>query len=402
MRSKLFSLMVVFALLLGTFGTALAQEMPKPFCGDLAAEDCDLLMASQEAMMGVTSYKSAATYDAVLSGIPGLPAKEVAVSVAVGGAFSSDEAALAAMQSMVGKTQADIVAMLAEDGTPLVDLLSGWNVDATVSVDMTPELADAFAAQAGGIAIPATASVGIILVNGVLYADLTEIAPLAPGVPEGWIGISVAELVQAQVDAGVFAAAAAQMDPAALDPTTAAALGVQGMLMGDMSAMEQFITVERVDDTDVDGQAAAVIVTSFDVGGLVASPEFADLVKTLAASGALGADAPSAADIDQVLTMIPMVGPMIFEGLSVGGSTTIGIDDNFVYDATAEFMWDLSGLIQMAAMSGQLPEGIVAGDTVAIDIMTDIADSEFNVEQTIEAPADAMMIPLEAFAAPAQ
>lgn len=402
MRSKLFSLLVVLALLLGTFGTALAQDMPAPFCGDLSAEDCDLLVAAQEAMLGVTSYKSSATYGATLTGIPGLPASEVAVTVAVDGAFAFDDAALAAAQGLAGKTQAEVMAMLAEDATPLVDLLGGAGVDATVSVDMTPELADAFAAQAGGIAIPAAASVGIILVDGVLYVDLTEIAPLMAGVPEGWIGIPVGELVQAQVDAGVFAAAAAQMDPSQLDPSTAAALGVQSMLMGDAKLFEQFMTVERVEDTDVNGEASAVFVTTFDVASLIASPEFAEIVKTLAASGAMGEGAPSAADIDQVLSMIPMVGPMIFQGLEVGGSTTVGLTDNYIEESTAEFKWDLSGLIQMAAMSGQLPEGVVAGDTVAIDITTDVADSDFNADQAIEAPADAMMIPLEAFAAPAQ
>ena len=70
MRSKLFGLLVVLALLLGTFGTAFAQDKPQPYCGDLAAADCDLLKASQEAMLGVTSYKSAATYSTTLTGIP--------------------------------------------------------------------------------------------------------------------------------------------------------------------------------------------------------------------------------------------------------------------------------------------------------------------------------------------
>ena len=62
MRSKMFGLLIVLVLLLGTFGSAFAQdEMPAPYCGDLAAADCELLAAAQMAMMDVQSYKAVGT-----------------------------------------------------------------------------------------------------------------------------------------------------------------------------------------------------------------------------------------------------------------------------------------------------------------------------------------------------
>lgn len=395
MRSKMFGLLVVLALLLGTFGTAFAQDKPAVYCGDLSKDDCALLTASQEAMMAVKSYKSTGSYSVTLTGIPGLPAPEVNTTVGVDGSFSMNEAALAAAEGMVGKTQTEIMAMLAKDATPLVDLLAGWNFDATVSVDMTQELADLWSAQSGGFTIPAKLSVGIVMVDGVLYVDLTELAPIIAGVPSGWIGFPVAELVKAQVDAGVFTAAAAQMDPSKLDPSTAAALGAQSLLMDNMKLFDQFMTITRGADATVGDVKTAVFDTTFDLGGLIASPEFAALVKKLADSGAFGADAPKPADIDQALSMIPMIGPMIFQGLEIGGTTNIGIDDSLVYQAAQSIKWDLSGLIQMAAMSGQLPAEFKAGDKVAFDISTDVASSDFNADQAIAAPADAMMIPLE-------
>jgi len=399
MRSKLFGLLVVFALLLGTFGTAFAQDKPAPFCGDLAAADCDIITASQTAMEGVTSYQSAGKYGVTLTGIPGLPAPEIVVNVAADSAVAMDDAALKAVQGFAGKTQQDIVTMLAADGTPLVDLLAGLSLSSTISADVTPELATYLSAISGGFTIPAKATVGVRMVSGVLYLDLTEIASIVAGVPQGWIGIPVADLVKAQVDAGVFTQAAAQMDPSKLDPSTAAALGAQSMIMGDMKLFEKFMTITRGPDGDVNGTKVAVFDTKFDVGGLVASPEFADTVKKLAASGAMGANAPKPADIDQVLSMIPLVGPMVFQGLEVGGSKSIGIDDSYVYDSSASVKWDLSGLIQMAAMSGQLPAGIKSGDKVAFDISTDVANSNFDADQGIVAPADAMMIPLESMMA---
>lgn len=397
MRFRVLSLLVVLALLLGTFGTAFAQDMPEPFCGDLAEEDCALLQDSQAAMMEVTSYTSSATYDAMISGIPGLPADEINVNVAVDGAFAMDEAALAAAMGLVGKDQQAIMEALAEDAQPIADLMNGLSFDMTLNAEMTPELADAFSAQAG-LEIPASASVGLIMADGVLYADLSEFT--AFGAPEGWIGLPLAELIQAQIDAGAFEQAAAQMDPASLDPTTAAAFGVQSMLMGQGEQFQEFMSVARGEDVEVgDGQAGAVFDTSVDVAGLIASPAFSEMLMALADAGAFEGSGLTAADIEANLPMVGMMAPMIFADLIVGNSVTVGTEDLYVYNTSTEFSWDLAGLIQMAAMSGALPPEIDASAPMAVSFTTSVDNADFNVEQAIEAPADAMMIPLESMMA---
>ncbi len=95
------------------------------------------------------------------------------------------------------------------------------------------------------------------------------------------------------MDAGVFKEAAAQMDPANLDPATAASLGLTSMLMNPQ-AFEQFMSVEKSEGAD----GASVFTTSVDVAGLVASPEFADMIKGLADSGAFDQSGMTAADIE--------------------------------------------------------------------------------------------------------
>jgi len=397
MRSKMLGLLVVLALLLGTFGTAFAQdEMPAPFCGNLSEEDCTLLKDAQAAMMEVSSYKASATYDASVAGIPGLPADEVNVNVGVDSSFAMDDAAMAAAQGLMGKDQQAVTAALAEDAQPLVDLINGWKVDGTINVDMTPELADVFTAQAGGIPIPASAAVGLILADGVLYADLSAFADL--GAPEGWLGIPVGELLQAQVDAGVFKTAAAQMDPKNLDPATAASLGLTSMLTNPQ-AFEKFMTVEKSEGAN----GEAVFTTSLDVASLVASPEFAAMIKGLADAGAFAESGLTAADIEANLPMLGMMAPMIFADLKIGSSVSVDPENSYVTNSTSEFSWDLSGLLQMAAMSGQLPAELDASQPMSISFTTSVDNSDFNVEQTIEAPADAMMIPAESFyAQPAQ
>ncbi len=394
MRSKMLGLLVVLALLLGTFGTAFAQdEMPAPFCGNLSEEDCQVLTDAQAAMMEVSSYKASATYDAMLAGIPGLPADEVGVNVSVDGAFVMDEAAMAAAQSLVGLDQQAITEALAEDATPLADLINGWDVDGTVSFEITPELAEAFSAQAG-LPVPASASVGLILVDGVLYADLSAFADL--GAPEGWLGIPVGELLQAQIDAGVFETAAAQMDPSALDPATATAMGLTSMLTNP-SAFEQFMSIEKSE-----GDGGTTFTSSVDVASFVASPEFAEMIQALAESGAFAESGLTAADIEANLPMLGMMAPMIFADLVINSSTTIDAD-NYVSNTASEFSWDLAGLLQMAAMGGALPPELDASAPMAISFTTNVDNSDFNVEQTVEAPADAQMLPAEMFyAQPAQ
>jgi hypothetical protein len=394
MRSKVLGLLVVFALLLGTFGTAFAQdEAPAPFCGNLSEADCAILQDAQAAMMEVSSYKATGTYAANLTGIPGLPADPIDVTVTVDGAFSMDEAAMAAAQSFVGKTQEEVTAALGEDAQPLADLIGGWDVDSTISFEMTPELADAISAQAG-VAIPATGSVGLILVDGVLYVDASEFAAL--GAPEGWLGIPVSELLQAQIDAGVFAQTAAQMDPANLDAATAMSLGLTNMLTNPQM-FEQFMSVEKSEGAD-----GTVFTTSVDMAGFVASPEFAEILKALADAGAFAETGLTAADIEANLPMVGMMAPMIFADLVAQSSTTINAD-NLVTNSSNELSWDLAGLLQMAAMSGALPPELNTGAPMAIGFTASVDNSDFNVAQTIEAPADATMIPAEAFyAQPAQ
>lgn len=401
MRSKLLGLLVVLALLLGMFGTALAQDdASAPFCGDLADDDCTLLQDSQAAMMEVSSYKSTAVIDATVAGIPGLPADEINVNLTVDGAFVMDDVALAASQAFVGQDQQAIMAAIAEDPQPLIDLVNGAGFDLTVSYTMNQDLAD-FASANAGVEIPASGTIGVIMVDGVLYADLSEFAAL--GAPEGWIGVPVAELVQAQVDAGAFEQAMAQMDPENMDPTTAATLGMQNMLMGQAKGFEKYMTIERGDDMEVgDGQAAAYFSTNVDVAGLVAGPEFAELINTLAESGAFEGSGLTAADIEANLPMLGMMAPMIFADLKVGNTVTVGTEDLFVYNTTSEFSWDLSGLLQMAAATGQLPEGIDASNPVAFSFTTSVDNSDFNVEQTVEAPEDAQMIPVEAMMSESQ
>jgi hypothetical protein len=409
MRSKVASLLLVVLMVLASFVPAFAQS--EPFCGDLDPADCDLLTTATENMTEVASYKASANYSAILVGIPGLPLAEAAVDVAVDGAFSySEEALAAAAELALVQGQEDVANLMAESPELFVDFYNGWAFDAVIALMMSDDLAAALSADAG-IEIPSALSVPLILKDGILYVDVTEVAPLIDGMQnmEGWIGFELGRVIEAAAEQGMFEEAAASMDPeamadaGAMDPATMAALAGLQATLGDPKAFEKFMTIERVEDDEIDGAAVAVFVTKLDLLSFVSSPEFIELIKGLAASGALGADAPSAADLDQALGMLGMMGPMIFQGLTSESSTAVSIDEpNYVIGASTLFSWDLSGLLQMAAMSGAVPADQLPSGQSLIEFSTIVVNSEIGVEQTIEAPADAQVVPAEAMMQPAQ
>jgi hypothetical protein len=403
MRSKSVSLLLVVILLLASFTTALAQD--EPFCGELDPADCELLTAANENMKDVSSYQASAAYSAALIGLPGLPLAEAWVNVMVDGAFAYDEVAMAAAMELAGvQAQEDVAALMAESPELFVDFYNGWAFDMVIAVDISEDLAAALSADAG-VAIPAAFNVPLVLKDGVLYVDTTDVAPLIEGMEgmEGWLGFELAGVIEAAAEQGMFEEAAAQMDPAALmsgsdmDAATVGALvGLQAAL-SDPKAFEAYMSIVRAEDDAIDGTDVAVFVTEMDILALISSPEFVELIKGLAESGALGEDAPSAADIDQAMMMLGMMGPMLFEGLTSESVTAVSLDEpNYVVAETSLFSWDLSGLLQMAAMSGALPADEMPADASLIEFSTSVVNSDFNEPQEIEAPADATVIPAEA------
>lgn len=398
MRSKLASLALVFILLLASFSTALAQEAL--FCGDLEEADCALLTTAAVNLQSVSSYQASATYSVDLAGIPGLPDTSVAVDVE--GAFSYGESAQAAMSVLAGlQTQEDLTSVMVDSPEAIVDFYNGWSFDMQISASLSEALAGVLSADTG-YAIPAELSVPLVLKEGVLYVDVTEIAPLLDGMQDltGWIGFEFGPVLAAAAEQGLLANAAAQVDAEAAlssgDAATAGALaGVA--LLSNPGAFEPFMSIERAEDIDLDGTEAAVFVTTLDIASLISSPEFVELVKSLAASGALGEGAPSAADIDQALAMVGMMGPVLFQGLSAESVTAVGIEEpSYVLAQSNSFNWDLAGLLQMAAMSGALPPEMAGTGAAAVDILAEVINSALNEAQEIEAPADALIVPAEA------
>ena len=270
------------------------------------------------------------------------------------------------------------MAALGENPQALVDLVNGLNVDVVLSYEISQALADELGAQIGA-ALPAAASVPVIIADGNLYWDASDFA--AWGAYEGWVGKPLGEVVGQLAASGALDPAA--MEQMAADPTTAMAMAVPAMLLAP-DAFNEFVVLERGDDMD----GKAIFTTSLDIAGLLSSPMFSELVSQLVASGAI--EGVSSADVEQLLPMLPMVAPML--GLTVEGSQAIGLEDFMVYNTTSEIIWDLAGLGQMAAMSGA---DLGLGADAGLSLIVSVDDSDFGADQGIAAPEGAAMLTAE-------
>ena len=399
MRSKLLVLFTVLALVLGTFATALAQDASDVFCGDLSEEDCAILQQSKEAMATVAQNTANQTLDVTVSGIPGLPAEEINATLTAAILSAADADAVAAAASLNGLTQQEMMQTLADDPQPLLDMVNGLDLDLSAGLSMTPELADLISAQSG-LDFPDQIAAQFKLVDGVLYWDLSEVAAFVPTVASGWVGFPLADVVAEMAKQGTFDQALTAMNEQSMGAgaTALAGAALPDFVRQNAEMFQKYTTIERGEDIDLAGQTGATFVTTFDAMSFLSGPEFQQIVVDLAKAGAFEGTGLSAADVEQNVQMLGMMGPMLFTGITATAKQTIGLDDLYQYDYESELSWDMASLMQMAATSGALPaEMQPTSDNVGFSVQTIISNDNMSTEQTetVEAPVDAPMIPLE-------
>jgi hypothetical protein len=159
-----------------------------------------------------------------------------------------------------------------------------------------------------------------------------------------------------------------------------------------MQQVNDFVSVERLDDVALDGQDGAQFAYSFDVVGFLTSDAFKSYMQTLVA--AMGEDV-DAQEMEQAIAMIDFVAPMVFRDLQIDSTYVVGLDDKLAYAATGDFSWDLSSVMQFAAMTDPSLAEAMGDAQPMIDMQFEIDYSDQNAEMDITVPDDVQMIPLE-------
>jgi hypothetical protein len=353
-----FVLLLLLALALSVLVPAsFAQDAPETFCGDLSAEDCDLLTQASEAEVNSGTANFNLQID--LQNIPDVP--NLTISLAGDAAYNVDAAALESL-SMDEATE-----MTAEESlVALTTALSAFDGELNLTLTLPEELA----AEAG---IPSSSiPLELALVDGIGYINFDTLDPLTGGMLaqqglEGWGGINFIDLITQLV----------AENPEMLDQLdmASAGAGMTDMDMSQLEGLEQYVSVSR--SADVDGQA--VFVTDIDFGGFVSDPAFQDLIaESMESSG----QAMSDAELQQALGILQVLGQQ--SSLSV----TQSIDPATGFTTGGEFNLNMD-LTSLLAASGETVDG-----EAFLSIVGTIDYSGLN-DTTVTAPADANIAPTE-------
>ena len=395
MRKLISSLLGAFLLTSTLVAPALAQDSPLTppvLCGDLDEADCSILESSAEAMQNVSSYAFGIEYNVFLTGLPEMDVETVDISFSADGMVEIDPDVVATMKSiseasMSGDAEAMMAAM-EEMPTAVLDLYAGLGFDGTIQLSMPEELA-AILSEDSEVPMPAELSLAFRIVDGMFYMQIANLKAMAPDLEEidaDWIGFDLVGLMEQSLEQG----GSGEIDPESMAASMVAA-GLANQIIG---VMEPYVTVERLDDTDIDGQAAAVFLSSVDMVGFFSSEEFINFVRDSAA--AVGADdAETTAQLDEGLTMMGFVAPMVFGGMEISNEMTIGQDDFYLYAQDFLFRWDLSQLLGFAAMSDpSIAEAIGDAEPVIEFTFTNAFD-QFDAEFDFAPPDSVQIIPLD-------
>ena len=389
MLRKLFLLCLAFLLIVVPAGSAFAQEEdPYVTCGDLTEEDCAIVSASREAMNALTSYSAAVNLDLALTDLPTLP-EDPSLAFASDGVFSVNPeitASLLEMQRMDAEAMAENMAQMFEI---VADLYFEMGFDMVWDISLSEDLA-ALVSQSAQTQVPDALTLAMRMTDGYFYLNLDELAAALPDAEglEGWIGFDIGTLMSESMQAAVE-----QMESGAgADQAVASTAAMTMQQQALMEASKAYVTVTRLEDSEVDGVPVAQFLYDFDMAGFIGSPEFSSfLLEQLQAQMAMN---PAAADsgltpenLDMVGAMLPMMGPMLLSGMTFETTTSIGLEDNYQYGSETHVMWDLSGVTRLA--------GVQSSGQPAFELHVEASNADFDSAPAIEAPEDASIIPLE-------
>lgn len=359
--------LLLMALIVGS--TAAQDAPPIVYCQGLSEADCALLTDSAVAMRSVHSAAAQVEANLSLSGIPNLP-----------GEFSirlSGNAAYTVSDPLLWNTLADpaVIELASTDPAAyfeqLGSLLNTFTGDASFTLFFSQELRSLARVSFFAVDAPFPDKVGFSarMVDGVGYVNLSKLAELdtANGLPKGWVGVDMA-------------AALAQLSQ--FSGTSSGG----GLSSTDQVALvQQYASSERLPDTTVDGQPAAVYRTTIDMGGLINDPAYQDMIEqAMTAQG----QSLSKSEMRQAMQMIEMM----IQGLQMNATQVIGLADKRTLESGFVLHWP----IDLAGMMEAMGESSIPGVTTPLDIRIEahITISQYDAVAPIQAPVGAQMMPL--------
>ncbi len=351
MKTRVFSLLVVLALLVSIVPAISAQGDDTLTCFNLAEEDCTILLAATANSENINSF-----------------AMDYSVAVSLIG--------LEAIGPMLGETGGDTVIDVKGDGTftMVEDVFPPIAMETSLDASMTG-------------AENQSGSMSIVIADGFAYFRDSE--------TETWLGQSIVEAMNSPEIAGLLGGFLGEGD---LSDLPSGALSPEGLLGSDMAGMLEsagmsdvmgmlqipgFINHVREADVDMMGQNMHVFKLTLDSAPLFESPEFQSLLTN--ALTAAAAEDPDMASFGMLL-------PMLLDGTSITLEQTqyVGADDMFIHGLGLDLVatLDMSALMTTSGSSGsdmQMPP-------ITLEVHFEVTLDQINESFEIMAPEGATII----------
>jgi hypothetical protein len=331
------------------------------FCGDLPAADCTLLQESSTAMQALESTTFSLESSVLLRDLPDMPVNTLEFKLNGQGDFAADMTPFLSM--MTGGEQGSMPTFF----QAMADMLRGVKAEMTMALTLPADLA----ALMPETDLPDQIALDFRMIEGVAYVNLADIAALDPeaGIPAGWMGIDLAELY-------------GEVLPQQLGSAGMAGFDVMGMIREFMKPenASKFMTIERMDDTEIMGQSMAVFHIRLNYQKMLDIPAFRQMLEAQ-----ITASAESDQEVEEAMAMLDR----IYQGLTFDITQAIGLDDQLVHRTEWTFDWDLSFVPDLEAEAAPRFTANMAVEATA-----------FNADFEVKVPEDATLLPLKAMVQP--
>lgn len=396
--------LVVGMLAIPSFAMAKAEQ--QSYCDVIEADACEIIGASSEAMEDISSMVSFTEMAILARDMPEMPLAEIGLNYEQESAMNMSDKAL----DMLADTRAmspDDAEELFNDPVALIEFYEELLPEIAMSVDMRIQfsdelkmMADMVVQQELGVPLPETIELSLIVVDGIAYADLASISDFIPGMGgmlQGWAGAELAPLFEL---AKAEAANQGQINNMQLDGSLDSInMSPTGPLVAQIGAFDlsnqfiQFLDITREDDGIINGEDVAVIRTEFDFDTFFESEIFRQLfLQIMAEQGEMDLEDLNEAEIDEIMAMVQIMGPVILQDLVLDHVEGISLDSNHMLSREFLMEWDLSSVLQLASASGEID--LPADSEPFFGMETNTYIEQINEDIEISAPDGALILPV--------
>jgi len=368
-RSLLIAALLIFVLSLGS--SAMAQDMMQ-YCGDLSDADCEILMTASQQVPESTNFTMTLDFAVEAEG------ESIAFDMAASGGYVADMMALESLMfdpEMAQDPNAffDFMESLTVESLSemVTTLVNGADAELSITVNVPADIS--------GGAVPESLTVDLWLVDGVGYIDLGAFSFADPSLMGIYgmdlneiAGFAFSQITDEDLAFGMDAMFEGNpmMDDSSMD-----------MFM-DPEFLSEFMSFERLDDSEVNGDAVAVFQADLDYGALFSSEAMGEMM-----AEAMMEDMPEGVDEEMMMEALAEA----FGDSVVTITYYVGLDNGHLYG----FAFDAAFDIDAAAMAAAAGEEGVEMDPILVEMSMEFMRSNINAVESIATPDGATVIPLQ-------